>query len=265
MPAIQTRRLTRTFGDFTAVDAIDLEVPEGALYGFLGLNGAGKSTTIRMLCGLLPPTAGTARVAGFDVVEDALEVRRRVGLIADLEATQAHPSWTGREYLDHFARLWRLDDPRGRVTELLDQVALAPEWRDRPLRAYSTGMRRRVEVARAMLGGPRVLFLDEPTRGLDLPAKRDLWAWLQAVAKAHRMTVFLSSHEVREIRALCRDLAVIADGRIVYRGATRDLGRNEVEFEDRLIELLEGRVARTEPKLSMARVGEPKLSLARGR
>src|SRR5687767_6718418 len=140
--AISARRLTRRFGDVTAVDAIDLDVPEGALYGFLGLNGAGKSTTIRMLCGLLPPTSGAARVAGFDVVQDTLEVRRRVGLIADLEATQAHPSWTGREYLDHFARLWRLGDPKGRVTELLEQVALAPEWRDRPLRAYSTGMRR---------------------------------------------------------------------------------------------------------------------------
>jgi len=103
--AIHARKLTRRFGDFTAVDAVDLDVPEGALYGFLGLNGAGKSTTIRMLCGLLPPTAGEAKVAGFDVARETLDVRRRVGLIADLEAAQAHPSWTGREYLAYFARL----------------------------------------------------------------------------------------------------------------------------------------------------------------
>ena len=236
--AIHAKGLTKAFGAVNAVDRVDLDVPEGALYGFLGLNGAGKSTTIRMLCGLLPPTMGTARICGHDVAADPLEVRARVGLIADLEAAQAHPSWTGAEYLQHFARLWRLPDPKGQSDHLLDQVGLAPEWRRRPMRAYSTGMRRRVEVARAMLGRPRVLFLDEPTRGLDLPAKRDLWAWLQDLAAKERITIFLSSHEVREIRALCRDLAVIADGRIVYRGATRALGRNEEQLEDSLIRLL---------------------------
>ena len=238
--AISARKLTRKFGQFTAVDAIDLEVPEGALYGFLGLNGAGKSTTIRMLCGLLEPTSGEARVAGFDVARQTLDVRRRVGLIADLEAAQAHPSWTGREYLDYFARLWGLDEPELRAEALLDQVALSPEWRRRPMRAYSTGMRRRVEVARAMLGDPRVLFLDEPTRGLDLPAKRDMWDWLRLVAQEEGVTIFLSSHEVREIRALCEDLAVIADGKLVYKGKARTLGTTEEDFEDALVKLLRG-------------------------
>jgi len=167
-------------------------------------------------------------------------VRRSVGLIADLEAAQAHPSWSGREYLRYFARLWELADADARVEALLDQVALAPEWRRRPMRAYSTGMRRRVEVARAMLGSPRVLFLDEPTRGLDLPAKRDVWEWLRAVAREERMTVFLSSHEVREIRALCERLAVIAGGRIVYRGATSALGATEDDLQDALVKLLRG-------------------------
>ncbi|HET6405487.1 MAG TPA: ABC transporter ATP-binding protein [Candidatus Thermoplasmatota archaeon] len=241
MPAaISVRKLTRTFGRFTAVDAIDLEVEEGELYGFLGVNGAGKSTTIRMLCGLLPPTSGSASVAGHDVATRTLDVRRSVGLIADLEAAQAHPSWSGREYLRYFARLWELADADARVEALLDQVALAPEWRRRPMRAYSTGMRRRVEVARAMLGSPRVLFLDEPTRGLDLPAKRDVWEWLRAVAREERMTVFLSSHEVREIRALCERLAVIASGRIVYRGATSALGATEDDLQDALVKLLRG-------------------------
>ena len=238
--AISARKLTRTFGSFTAVDAIDLDVPEGALYGFLGLNGAGKSTTIRMLCGLLTPSAGEARVAGHDVASETLAVRRKVGLIADLEAAQAHPSWTGREYLQYFARLWELPEADARAEALLDQVALQPEWRKRPMRAYSTGMRRRVEVARAMLGAPRVLFLDEPTRGLDLPAKRDMWEWLRIVAREERVTIFLSSHEVREIRALCEELAVIASGRIVFRGATKELGETEDDFEESLTKLLRG-------------------------
>ena len=250
--AIQATMLTRTFGDFTAVDAIDLDIPEGALYGFLGLNGAGKSTTIRMLCGLLPLSDGSARVAGFDVERETIEVRRRVGLIADLEAAQAHPSWTGREYLQYFARLWTIEDAQARAEALLDQVALAPEWRRRPLRAYSTGMRRRVEVARAMLGNPRVLFLDEPTRGLDLPAKRDMWEWLRLVAREEGMTIFLSSHEVREIRALCDELAVISAGRIVYRGRTRALGDTEEDFEDALVKLLRADEP-AGPKLSWAR------------
>ena len=201
---------------------------------------------------LLPPTEGEAKVAGFDVARQTLDVRRRVGLIADLEGAQAHPSWTGREYLDHFARLWGLGEPELRAEALLDQVALSPEWRKRPMRAYSTGMRRRVEVARAMLGEPRVLFLDEPTRGLDLPAKRDMWAWLRLVAREEGITVFLSSHEVREIRALCDDLAVIASGRIAYRGATRALGETETDFEDALVKLLRGD-APEGPKLSWAR------------
>lgn len=252
--AVYARRLTRNFGSVTAVDSIDLDVPEGALYGFLGLNGAGKSTTIRMLCGLLPPSAGVAKVAGHDVVEETLEVRRRVGLIADLEAAQAHPSWTGQEYLAYFARLWGVEDPATRTHALLDQVDLPLEWRRRPMRGYSTGMRRRVEIARAMLGAPRVLFLDEPTRGLDLPAKRDLWAWLQRIAREERITVFLSSHESREIRALCDDLAVIASGRLVYRGAARALGDNEEDFENSLVKLLRGE-APERPKPSWAAAG----------
>ena len=250
--AISVKKLTRRFGDFTAVDAIALDVREGALYGFLGLNGAGKSTTIRMLCGLLEPTSGSAKVCGFDVAKEPLEVRRRVGLIADLDAAQAHPQWTGQEYMLYFARLWGIDDPAQRVHELLQQVDLPLAWRRRPMRAYSTGMRRRVEVARAMLGEPRVLFLDEPTRGLDLPAKRDMWDWLRGIATEGNVTVFLSSHEVPEIRALCEELAVIASGKIVYSGGARGLGEDDASFEESLVRLLRG--ARDGPKTSWATV-----------
>lgn len=256
--AISARNLTRRFGSFTAADGISLEVPEGARYGFLGLNGAGKSTTIRMLCGILPPSDGQAVIAGCDVAADPLGVRGRVGLIAELESTRAHPAWSGREYLRYFAGLWDLEDPKGDVEDLLDQVGLAPEWRPRPMRGYSTGMQRRVEIARAMLGRPRVLFLDEPTRGLDLPAKRELWDWLRGLADAQRVTLFVSSHEVREIRTLCDDLAVIAKGRIVYQGSARTLGATEGEFEDALVELLQGG---TIPALARRRSVRPKDSM----
>lgn len=260
--AISAHKLTRRFGDFTAVDAIDLHVPEGARFGFLGLNGAGKSTTIRMLCGLLPPTSGQATVAGHDVAGDPLAVRARVGLIAEMEAARAHPAWSGREHLRYFAGLWELPDAEERIEELLDQVGLAPEWRRRPMRAYSTGMHRRVEIARAMLGSPRVLFLDEPTRGLDLPAKRELWEWLRGLARTQRVTLFVSSHEVREIRTLCDDLAVIAQGRIAYRGSVRDLGDDETDFEDALVQLLEGRAA---PRPGQRRRAGPKASMPKAR
>lgn len=262
MPAaISAHRLTRRFGDVTAVDAIDLHVPEGARFGFLGLNGAGKSTTIRMLCGLLPPTSGQAAVAGHDVVREPLGVRASVGLIAELEAAKAHPTWSGREHLRYFANLWELPDADERVEDLLDQVGLAPEWRKRPMRGYSTGMHRRVEIARAMLGSPRVLFLDEPTRGLDLPAKRELWDWLRGLAQQQRVTLFISSHEVREIRTLCDDLAVIAGGRIVHQGSVRDLGDDETQFEDALVALLEGRPA---PR-PVRRGAGPKASMPKAR
>jgi ABC-2 type transport system ATP-binding protein len=260
--AISARNLTRRFGPFTAVDGIDLEVPEGARYGFLGLNGAGKSTTIRTLCGLLPPSDGRAAIAGCDVAADPLGVRARVGLIAELESTRAHPGWSGREYMRYFAGLWELEDALETVEGLLDQVGLAPEWRPRPMRGYSTGMQRRVEIARAMLGKPRVLFLDEPTRGLDLPAKRELWDWLRGLAQAQGVTLFVSSHEVREIRTLCDDLAVIARGRIAYQGSVRDLGDDEADFEDALVQLLEGRAP---PQPVQRRRSGPKASMPKAR
>jgi len=236
---IHATKLTRRYGSYTAVNSIDLRVRAGALHGFLGLNGAGKSTTIRMLCGLLPPTAGTASVAGHDIVQETMAVRRNVGLVADLDAREACPSWTGREYLLYFARLWRSPDPEARVDALLDQLGLEVAWRRRLLGHYSTGMRRRMEVARAMLGNPRVLFLDEPTRGLDLPAKRETWAWLRDVAIERGMTIFLSSHEVREIRSLCDEITVIAKGGIVHRGPTSALGASDVDAEQELVRLLE--------------------------
>ena len=235
--AIETTGLTRRFGAFTAVDGVSLKIPKGHLYGFLGLNGAGKTTTIRMLTTLLPPTRGTARLWGHDVTRDPLAVRTLVGLVSD-ETSESHSTWTAREYLGYFARVRHLADPSATVEKILGDVGLDPAFRGRLIGTYSTGMKRRVEIARALMGAPKVLFLDEPTRGLDLPAKREMWNLLRRLAAEQNVTTFLSSHDAQEIRSLCSEISIIAHGRVVFTGATSELGADLDAFEERLIELL---------------------------
>jgi ABC-2 type transport system ATP-binding protein len=235
--AIETNGLTRRFGAFTAVDGVSLRIPKGHLYGFLGLNGAGKTTTIRMLTTLLPPSQGTARLWGHDVARDPLAVRTLVGLVSD-ETSESHSTWTAREYLGYFARVRDLPDPAQTVEKILNDVGLDPAFRGRLIGTYSTGMKRRVEIARALMGAPKVLFLDEPTRGLDLPAKREMWNLLRRLAAEQNVTTFLSSHDAQEIRSLCSEISIIARGRLVFTGATRELGSDLDAFEERLIELL---------------------------
>ncbi len=235
--AVETEGLTRRFGEFVAVNGITLKIPKGHLYGFLGLNGAGKTTTIRMLTTLLPPSAGRARLWGHDVVAEPLAVRQIVGLVSD-ETSESQSTWTAREYLSYFARIRHLPGPDDYVERLLDDVGLDARFRGKLIGTYSTGMKRRVEIARALMGRPKVLFLDEPTRGLDLPAKRDMWNLLRRLATEDNVTTFLSSHDAHEILSLCNEISVIAKGRLVYTGATRDLGADLDTFEDRLIRLL---------------------------
>ncbi len=235
--AVETENLTRRFGDFTAVDRVTLKIPKGQLYGFLGLNGAGKTTTIRVLTTLLPPSSGTARLWGHDVAREPLAVRRLVGLVSD-ETSESQSTWTGREYLAYFARIRHLPGPAAEVERILDDVGLPVAFRGKLIGTYSTGMKRRVEIARALMGHPKVLFLDEPTRGLDLPAKHDMWNLLRRLAATEEVTTFLSSHDAQEIRSLCSEISVIASGKLVFTGATRDLGDDLDAFEVRLIELL---------------------------
>lgn len=235
--AIEMTGLSRRFGEFTAVDQVSLTIPKGCLYGFLGLNGAGKTTTIRMLTTLLPPSEGIAKVWGHDVSKDPLAVRRIVGLVSD-ETSESQSSWTAREYLHYFARVRQMREPEAEVECLLDDVGLDCAFRGKLMGTYSTGMKRRVEIARALMGNPKVLFLDEPTRGLDLPAKRDMWRLLHRLAERENDTIFLSSHDAHEIRSLCDNISVIAKGQLVYSGATEDLGTDLDTFEEELIRLL---------------------------
>jgi ABC-2 type transport system ATP-binding protein len=242
--AIETDGLTRHFGDFTAVDGVSLRIPKGHLYGFLGLNGAGKTTTIRMLTTLLPPSGGTARLWGHDVIKESLAVRALVGLVSD-ETSESQSTWTAREYLSYFARIRHMPNVPRQVEKILDDVGLDVRFRGKLIGTYSTGMKRRVEIARALMGHPKVLFLDEPTRGLDLPAKRDMWNLLRRLAATENVTTFLSSHDAQEIRSLCSEISVIANGRVIYTGLTGELGPDLDTFEERLIELLtqQGRAA----------------------
>ena len=235
--AIETNGLSRRFGDFLAVDNVTLKIPKGQLFGFLGLNGAGKTTTIRMLTTLLPPSAGTARLWGHDVVEEPLAVRGLIGLVSD-ETSESQSTWTAREYLSYFARIRHIPNAPSEVERILDDVGLDIRFRGKLIDTYSTGMKRRVEIARALLGRPKLLFLDEPTRGLDLPAKRDMWNLLRRLATEEKVTTFLSSHDAQEVRCLCGEISVIASGRLVYTGPTRELGGDLDTFEERLIELL---------------------------
>jgi ABC-type multidrug transport system ATPase subunit len=235
--AIETSSLSRRFGDLVAVDGITLKIPKGHLYGFLGLNGAGKTTTIRMLTTLLPPSAGTAKLWGHDVAKEPLAVRQLVGLVSD-ETSESQSTWTAREYLSYFARIRRISKAREEVEHILDDVGLDARFRDKLIGTYSTGMKRRVEIAPVLMGGPKVLFLDEPTRGLDQPAKRDMWNLLRRLGAEEKVTTFLSSHDAQEVRSLCGEISVIAKGRVVYTGATAELGADLDTFEDRLIELL---------------------------
>jgi ABC-2 type transport system ATP-binding protein len=242
--AVNMDRVTRRFGSFVAVDRVSLRIPKGQLYGFLGLNGAGKTTTIRVLTTLLPPSSGTATVWGHDVITEPLAVRRLVGLVSD-ETSESQSTWTAREYLAYFARIRRIPHPAREVERILDNVGLDAGFRGKLIGAYSTGMKRRVEIARALMGSPKVLFLDEPTRGLDLPAKREMWRLLRDLAANEQVTTFLSSHDAQEIRILCSEISVIANGTIVYTGATRDLGADLDTFEERLVELLTGKTEAT--------------------
>ena len=235
--AVEMDGLSRSFGDFVAVDRLTLQIPKGHLYGFLGLNGAGKTTTIRMLTTLLPPSAGTAKLWGHDVAKDPLAVRTLVGLVSD-ETSESQSAWTAREYLMYFARIRQMPDARDQVERLLKAVGLDDQFRGRLMGTYSTGMKRRVEIARALMGQPKVLFLDEPTRGLDLPAKREMWALLRRLAADENVTTFLSSHDSHEIRSLCDEISIITKGKLIYTGPTRDLGVDLDEFEENLIRLL---------------------------
>jgi ABC-2 type transport system ATP-binding protein len=231
--AIQAEGLVRVFKKGPrAVDGIDLAVSAGEIYGFLGPNGAGKSTTVHMLTTLLPPTAGTARVAGYNVVHEGPQVRAAIG--AALQEAALDPLLTGREHLRLQASLQALPrtERKARADELLRRVGLA-EAADRKVRGYSGGMKRRLDLALALVHRPRVLFLDEPTTGLDVQSRTSLWEEVGRLAREDGVTVFLTTQYLEEADALADRVGIIDHGRIVAEGTPAELkeqvGRPTVE------------------------------------
>ena len=222
--AIATDELTRRFDDKTAVDRLTLTIAPGRIFGLLGPNGAGKSTTIKMLVTLLPPSSGTARVAGFDVDTEAARVRRAIGYVPQL--LSADGALTGRENLLLSARLYDIPrhDRAERIREALEFMGLTASA-GALVRTYSGGMVRRLEVAQAMLHRPGVLFLDEPTMGLDPIARRAVWERLQEARRQFRMTILLTTHDMEEAEVLCDDLAIMHAGVVAALGTPADLRR----------------------------------------
>jgi ABC-2 type transport system ATP-binding protein len=212
---IEAERLVREFkGGIRAVDGIDLYVAEGEIYGFLGPNGAGKSTTVHMLTTLLPPSAGRASVAGFDVVHEGPKVRAAIG--AALQEAALDPLLTGREHMRLQAALHALPRERRRERSdvLLERVGLTAAA-DRKVRTYSGGMKRRLDLALALVHGPRILFLDEPTTGLDPQSRSALWQEVGRLAKEDGVTVFLTTQYLEEADVLADRVGIIDQGRIV--------------------------------------------------
>jgi len=220
--AIETFALTRRFGDLVATDHVDLRVPYGEIFGLLGPNGAGKSTTIKMLTTLLEPSSGTARVAGFDIVKSPADVRRRIGYVPQM--LSADGALTGYENLDLSAKLYAIPraERKGRITEALEFMGLT-EPAKRLVKTYSGGMIRRLEVAQAMLHRPAVLFLDEPTIGLDPVARRSVWERLLELRRNFHMTVLITTHGMDEADELCDSLAIMHLGKIAAVGKPAEL------------------------------------------
>ena len=223
--ALETHRLSRRFGETMAVDGIDLEVARGEIYGFLGPNGAGKSTTVRMVTTLLLPTAGTARVAGFDVRDKAEMVRLHIGVA--LQEAALDPKQTGRELLDLQGRLYGLsaEQRRRRIVELLVLIDIGDAI-DRRIGTYSGGMKRRLDLATALVHEPEVLFLDEPTTGLDPLSRAAVWDEVRRLNQEHGVTIFLTTQYLEEADALADRVGIIAKGRIVAEGTPSSLKRS---------------------------------------
>ena len=222
--AILTRDLVRRFGPMTAVDGIDLDVANGEIYGFLGPNGAGKSTLLRMLCTLLRPSSGRAVVAGHDVADEAQEVRFRIGVALQEAALDDRQS--GRELLALQGRLYGLTSPeiRTRLGDVLDLVDIGAAI-DRRIGTYSGGMKRRLDLAAALMHNPDVLFLDEPTTGLDPSSRESVWSEVRRLNAELGMTIFLTTQYLEEADSLADRVGIIAQGRLVAEGPPAVLKR----------------------------------------
>ena len=239
--AIEADGLAKRYGDVQALDGVDLHVEAGTVFGLLGPNGAGKSTTVRILTTLSRPDAGSARVAGYDALTQPVAVRRAIGVVGQKHGSD--PEATGRENLVLQGELYGISDVKARAAEMLERFGLA-DAADRQVKTYSGGMERRLDVALGLIHRPQVLFLDEPTTGLDPEARAELWAEIERLAREERMTILLTTHYLEEADRLASQLAIVDRGRIVARGTPDEL-KAELQGDTVQVEL-------TEPDLAAA-------------
>ncbi len=226
MSVIRTQSLTKVFpGDVRAVDGIDFEVNAGEIFGFLGPNGAGKTTTIKMLNTLIQPTSGTATVAGFDIVKSPDEVRKRIGYVAQDVGVDEHA--TGRENLTLYAHFYRLDNKtiKQRVKAIFELVGLTGS-ENRMVSTYSGGMRKRLDLAMGIIHQPEVVFLDEPTTGLDPQTRSHIWDYIRNLAKTMGVTIFLTTQYMDEADRLADRIAIIDLGKIIATGTPDELKKS---------------------------------------
>lgn len=220
---IETRNLTKRYRDKLAVSDLDLEVQEGEIFGFLGPNGAGKTTTILMLLGLTEPTAGKARVCGFDPTRQPLEVKKRIGYLP--ENPGFYEDLTGWENLFYIAQLNRIPDSeaRRRVERLLEEVGLGADGH-RPVREYSRGMKQRLGIAEVLVKEPRVLILDEPTLGIDPDGSARILELINNLNRDRGLAVLLSTHLLYQVQQMCHRIGIIVNGRMIVQGEVSQLG-----------------------------------------
>jgi ABC-2 type transport system ATP-binding protein len=240
MHIIETKNLTKKFEKMTAVDNLNLQINEGEIFGLLGPNGAGKTTTLLMLVTLKPPTSGTATINGFDIVKQADKVRKSIGIV--FQDPSSDEILTGYENLKLHG--WLYDMPNDlledRIKEVLELVELTDRKNDR-MKKYSGGMRRRLELARGLMHHPKILFLDEPTLGLDPQSREHIWKYIENLAKEKNMTIIITTHYMDEADKLCDRLAIIDKGKIVVLGSPtqlkKDLGGDIIRLKAKTLDI----------------------------
>jgi ABC-2 type transport system ATP-binding protein len=231
--AVEVVNLTKRFGDFCAVDALNFTVERGEIFGLLGPNGAGKSTLLRMLTTLVPPTSGTARINGFDIVTAANEVRKSIGVIP--QALTSDLDLSAEENMSIYAKLYGIPKEKRRraIRDLLEAVDLTA-WADKPLKMFSGGMRRRLEIARGLVHEPKMFFLDEPTTGLDPVSRVAVWEMLARLKGERDLTIVVTTHYMDEADKLCDRIAIVDHGKLVVLDSPLRLkastpGKNVIE------------------------------------
>ena len=239
--AVETRALDKSYGDVEALRGLDLRVESGSFFGLLGPNGAGKTTVVSILCTMLRASGGEASVFGCDVATERAAVRSFLGIV--FQDPTLDTALTAQENLEIHGRLYRVPDRAGRIVEVLDLMGMR-EYADRVCRTLSGGMRRRLEIARALMHRPRILFLDEPTVGLDVPSRRTLWEQLEQL-RSSGLTLVLTTHAMDEAERLCDRVAVLDEGLVAASGSPRELcdavGGDRIEVE---LDATDGALAR---------------------